>query len=335
MALIQEIAARTFKGGDATGGAKATFAAPVTAGNAIVVYFAVERLATPTLGLLLAVQSRIGGSLVNTWAIAEVQSGVSTSGSTAQTEAGIAVALNVAAGTTEIALTFVNAADNVVTWKAEEHSNVALTGAINGKGKVFTANDSTDTTTSNTAPLVTTDDVAFSVIAGMFLGGINGDPVQAPSAGWTTTGYELSGTILDDKAPAQFQRRQLTSASALNVGWTHYGAGQGTAAVLVTLKSRTVTKRIRITNIDETYGNVDGTTGWTVYWIPQDGTSGTFYKKAGITAEASGQSILVTDSNVPNFVAGTEITCFAGRPGASPVDGLVFAVVGTIEDVAS
>lgn len=329
-ALVQASSVVAFKGDSASASAKITLGSAVTAGNTLIAYWAAQRYSTATPGLINAASSNIGGTPTNTWAIANVANKVSDSGSNHQTESGIAVAMNVAAGTTQIALDFVyEDANTIVSWFVEEWSGLARTGIVNGVADGSANHEATSTTSGSTAGLVTTDDVAFAVISSMFLAAVNGGSPQTPTSGWTHRGSQLVGTVLDDRAPFHVQSKQLAASSAISVAYTHDIAYQGTAVALVTLKSQTVNKRIEITGIDTA---VNGTTGWSVrHWLTDtDGSA--FRKVEGITAEASGGKIFVTGSTVPNVSDGTTVNCVAYRPGASPIKGLVGIVTGTVKD---
>jgi hypothetical protein len=155
--------------------------------------------------------------------------------------------------------------------------------------------------------------------------------IDPPVSGWTERGESPSGgnflgcSILDSMPGA---------TTAKSATWTKNvdANDQGWVALLTQYKGATVNKRIEITSVDTA---INGTTGWTVYWWQTDPASGLVsgvYKKAGITAEASGGKIYVVDSNVPNLTDGTNINCFAYRPGGSPVKGLTGIVVGTVKD---
>jgi hypothetical protein len=142
-------------------------------------------------------------------------------------------------------------------------------------------------------------------------------------------GSQLVGTVLDDRAPFHVQSKQLASASAISVSYTHGIAYQGTAVALVTFKSQTVNKRIEFTGIDTA---VNGTTGWSIRHWTTDTDGSTFRKVEGITAEATGGKIFVTGATVPNLPDGTTVNGVAYRPGASPIKGLVGVITGTVKD---
>lgn len=333
MALVQASAVKAFAGDSASSDASTTLSG-VTAGNTLIAYVAIQRYSTSTPGLLTAVASTIGGTTANTWQIAKAQAKVKDEGAPAasyhQTESIIAVATNVAGGNTTIALDFVyEDGGNVASWFVEEWSGLAKTSIVNGIASGTGAHEATSTTTGNTGTLGSTDDLALSLISGMFLGAVNGGSPETASSGWTTRGYQLVGTVLDGRAPMHAQSKQLASASAISASWTHDTAFQGTAAVLVTLKSASTAKRIKISGMPST---VDGTTGWEVMHWTSHTDGATFRLVLGISAEASGGTMYVTGATVPNLTAGTVINCVAGRPGESPVDGLVYVVQGVIED---
>ncbi len=329
-ALVQASSVVAFKGDSASASAKITLGSAVTAGNTLLVFAAAQRLSTATPGLINAVSSKIGGTPANSWAIANAAQKLSDSGSNHQTESIIAVAMNVAGGATEVALDFVyEDATTVVSWFVEEWSGLATVGIVNGVADGTANHEATSTTSASTAGLVSTDDVAFAVISGMFLAAVNGGSPQTPTSGWTHRGSQLVGTVLDDRAPFHVQSKQLASSSAISVAYTHDVAGQGTAIALATFRSQTVNKRIKVTNLP---AGVNGSTGWSArHWLT-DTDGSTFRKVEGIAAEASGGTIYITGSTVPIVVAGTTVNVVLGRPGASPVKGLVYIVTGVIED---
>lgn len=329
-ALVQASSVVAFKGDSASASAKITLGSAVTLGNTLIVYWAAQRYSTATPGLISAVSSNIGGTPTNTWSIANVANKVSDSGSNHQTESGIAVAMNVAAGTTQIALDFTYEDSNtIVSWFVEEWSGLATASIVNGVADGTANHEATSTTSASTAGLTSTDDVAFAVLSSMFLAAVNGGSPQTPTSGWTHRGSQLVGTVLDDRAPFHVQSKQLAASTAISVAYTHDIAYQGTAVALVTLKSQTVNKRIKVTGIDTA---VNGTTGWSArHWLT-DTDGSTFRKVEGITAEASGGTIYITGSTVPNVTAGTTVNVVLGRPGASPVKGLVWIAPGVIED---
>ncbi|MEI7443257.1 MAG: hypothetical protein WCK28_00065 [Burkholderiales bacterium] len=329
-ALVQASSVVAFKGDGSSASAKITLPSAVAAGNTLIVYVAAQRYSTSTPGVITSVSSTIGGTGANTWAMAKQQVKVSDSGSDHQTESTIAYALNVAAGTTQIALNFAyNDGSTIVSWFVEEWSGLSRSGALNGVAGGTAAHSATSTASGSTAGLVTTDDLAFAVISGMFLANVNGVSPQTPSSGWTHRGSQLVGTVLDNRAPFHVQSRQLAAATALSVSYTHDAAYQGTAVALATFKAQTVNKRIAITGIDTA---VNGTTGWSVrHWLT-DTDGSTFRRVDGVAAEATGGTIYVTGSTVPNVAAGTTVNCVLGRPGASPVKGLVYIVSGVIQD---
>ncbi|MBP6564050.1 MAG: hypothetical protein KA200_00395 [Burkholderiales bacterium] len=329
-ALIQASSVKAFKGDSASADAKITLGSAVTATSTLIAYVAAQRLSTATPGLINALSSTIGGSPANTWSIANAAQKISDSGSNHQTESLIAVAMNVSAGTTEVALDFVyEDANTVVSWFVEEWSGLALTSIVNGVADGSCNHEATSTTSASTAGLVTTDDMAFAVLSGMFLAAVNGGSPQTPTSGWTHRGSQLVGTVLDNRAPFHVQSKQLASSSAISVAYTHDIAYQGNAVALATFRSQTVNKRIEITGIDTA---VNGTTGWSIrHWLTDtDGSA--FRKVEGITAEASGGKIYITGSTVPNVSDGTTVNCVAYRPGASPIKGLVGIVTGTVKD---
>lgn len=156
--------------------------------------------------------------------------------------------------------------------------------------------------------------------------------ITPPASGWTERGETASdgsnfmGASILDSLPGATTAKSATWTKNVDAG------DQGWVAILTQYKGATVNKRIEILNCDTA---INGTTGWTVYWWQTDPASGLVsgvYKKTGITAEATGGKIYVVDANVPNLADGTNINCFAYRPGASPVKGLVGMVVGTVKD---
>lgn len=155
-ALVQASSVVAFKGDSASASAKITLGSAVTAGNTLIAYWAAQRYSTATPGLINAASSNIGGTPTNTWAIANVANKVSDSGSNHQTESGIAVAMNVAAGTTQVALDFVyEDANTIVSWFVEEWSGLARADIVNGVADGTAVHEATSTTSASTAGLVT------------------------------------------------------------------------------------------------------------------------------------------------------------------------------------
>ncbi len=231
---------------------------------------------------------------------------------------------NAPSGTVVAALDFLGASTTMWRMQGTRYANAATSSALGPTNTNSGGIGDTALSSGSTGTLPQADMVVRATVASAY----------ATQLDEGTTSWDERASVMSDGSSNfigfDIQELIVAATTAQSQTWTRNSdpTDQGWASIVTSYKGATVNKRIEVAGIDSA---ANGTTGWEArHWLT-DSDGATFRKvTSGITV--SGGTMYITGATVPNVADGTAVNVIAGRPGASPVKGLVYIAAGQVKD---